>query len=107
MERSLFLAQRITAMILAPLVITHLGLILFSVQGGLTAAEILDRTQGNIGWALFYSLFVVSAAIHAPIGLRHVINEWTSMPQRWVNALVMILGGALLLLGLRAVFAVY
>jgi len=49
----------------------------------------------------------VCAAIHAPIGLRHVINEWTSMPQRWVNALVMILGSALLLLGLRAVSAVY
>ncbi|HCX87058.1 MAG TPA: succinate dehydrogenase [Gammaproteobacteria bacterium] len=107
MEKSLFLAQRITAMILAPLAIIHLGLTLFAVQGGLTATEILNRTQGNIGWALFYSLFVVCAAIHAPIGLRHVINEWTVMPRRWVNALVIMLGGVLLLLGLQAVAAVY
>ena len=65
----LFLAQRASALVLAPLVLIHLGLAIYAIHGGLTAAEILGRTQGSLGWTLFYGLFVVAAAIHAPIGL--------------------------------------
>ena len=77
MERKLYIAQRASAMLLTPLVLIHLGLILIAVEGGLSGAEILNRTQGNPYWAIFYSVFVISAAVHAPIGLRNIMNEWT------------------------------
>ena len=73
---ALFLAQRASALVLAPLVLIHLGLAIYAIHGGLTAAEILGRTQGSFGWSLFYGLFVVAASIHAPIGLRNVLREW-------------------------------
>ncbi len=79
MTAILFLAQRATAFVLALAVAVHLGTILYAVRGGLTAAEILGRTHGNIAFLLFYGLFVIAVAIHAPIGLRNVLREWT----RW------------------------
>ena len=106
MERRLFLLQRLTAMALAPLVLVHLGLVLVAVRGGLTAGEIMARTQGSVGWALFYGVFVVAVAVHAPIGVRNVLREWTGLPVRAVNILALGFGGLLLALGLRAVWAV-
>jgi len=106
MERTLYIAQRGTAMVLGPLVLIHLGLILYAVRGGLTGAEILGRTQGSIGWALFYGLFVFAAAIHAPIGLRQILREWTPLSWRSINFMVLLFALLLLLLGLRAVAAV-
>ena len=106
MERRLFVLQRVTAMILAPLVLVHLGLVLVAIRGGLTAAEILGRTQGSVGWALFYGLFVLAAAVHAPIGLRNVLREWTPLPRRALDWLSLAVGLLLLVLGLRAVLAV-
>ena len=102
----LFLAQRLTALILAPLVLVHLALILFAVEGGLTAAEILGRTRGSAGWAAFYGLFVLAAAIHAPIGLRNVIHEHSGWRGRSLDAATLALGLLLAGLGARAVFAV-
>ncbi|MGB1682876.1 MAG: succinate dehydrogenase [Arenicellales bacterium] len=107
MEKHLYIAQRLTAMVLAPLVLIHLVVILYAIEGGLSAAEILGRTQDHLGWAGFYSLFVVAVSIHAPIGLRHMINEWTGVPRYWSNALTVAFGLGLLALGLRAVSAVY
>ena len=106
MERRLFLLQRLTAMALAPLVLVHLGLILLAVRGGLTAAEILGRTQGSVGWGLFYGAFVVAVAVHAPIGLRIVLREVTPLPRRAVDGVALGFGAVLLALGLRAVWAV-
>lgn len=106
MERRLFVAQRLTAMILAPLVIIHLGLILFAVRGGLTAAEILARTQGSIFWAIFYGLFVLVVAIHAPIGVRKVMQEWTELENPTINSFCWMFALLLLVLGFRAVAAV-
>jgi fumarate reductase subunit C len=106
MERHLFVLQRLTAMALAPLVLVHLGLMLVAIRGGLTAAEILARTQGSVGWALFYGLFVVTVAVHAPIGLRNVLREWTGLARGTVALLVLGFGLLLLALGLRAVWAV-
>ena len=34
------MAQRLSALIMAPLVLTHLGLMIYAVRGGLSAAEI-------------------------------------------------------------------
>ena len=81
-------------------------LILLAVEGGLTAAEILDRTRGSIGWAAFYGVFVLAAAIHAPIGLRNVIREHTSWRGEVVDKAMIGLGILLFMLGGRAVLAV-
>ncbi len=107
MSALLFAAQRATAFILAAAVAIHLGTIIYAVRGGLTAADILARTHGNVGLALFYGLFVVAVAIHAPIGLRNVLCEWTPWRGRTLSAALMLFAALLLGLGLRAVFAVF
>lgn len=107
MTAVLFLAQRATAFVLAFAVAIHLGTILYAVRGGLTAAEILGRTRGNVAFALFYGLFVIAVAIHAPIGLRNVLREWTPWRGRSLDLALALFSILLLVLGLRAVFAVY
>ena len=107
MTATLFLAQRATAFVLALAVAIHLGTILYAVRGGLTAADILARTHGNVTFALFYGLFVIAVAIHAPIGLRNVLREWTAWRGRSLDLALALFSIVLLVLGLRAVFAVY
>lgn len=106
MEALLFALQRLSALVLAPLVLLHLGLILYAVEGGLSAAEILARTEGSIAWALFYGLFVLAAAVHAPIGLRNILGEWSAWRGRGLDFATVAFGLLLLLVGLRAVWAV-
>ncbi|MBZ8134282.1 succinate dehydrogenase [Afifella sp. IM 167] len=105
-ERGLFLAQRLSALLLGPLVLVHLAVILYAVRNGLTAGEILARTHGSAGWGLFYGLFVLAASVHAPIGVRNVLAEWTPLSKGTVDALAALFGAFLLVLGARAVFAV-
>ena len=107
MERRLFALQRLTAVILAPLTLAHLATMFYAARGGLTAGEILSRTAGHWGWGAFYGVFVLCAATHAPIGLRNVLREWTPLGRRaadWAAAAFFVL---LLVLGLRAVAAVF
>ena len=106
METRLFVLQRMSAMFLAPLMIVHLVLILYAVRGGLTADEILARTQGSIGWTLFYGVFVLAASVHAPIGVRNVLREWTSWRGHSLDVAMLVLATALMASGLRAVWAV-
>jgi fumarate reductase subunit C len=89
----LWIAQRVTGALLGVCVVVHLATIIYAVRGGLTAAEILGRTRGNVGWLAFYSLFVIAAAVHAPIGLRELALIAFSI--------------FLFLLGMRAVLAVF
>jgi succinate dehydrogenase subunit C len=103
----LFLAQRATAFVLAFAVAVHLATIFYAVRGGLTAAEILVRTHGNDAFLAFYGLFVLAIAIHAPIGLRNVLREWTAWRGRSLDVALALFAALLLVLGLRAVFAVY
>ena len=105
-EAALFALQRLTAKLLAPLVVVHLVLILYAVHGGLSAAEILSRTQGSAAWGAFYGLFVLAVAIHAPIGVRNVVREWTRWRGRSLDVAGAGLAIVLLALGLRAVAAV-
>ncbi len=106
MNARLSLLQRLSALVLAPLVLVHLGLIVFAIQDGLSAAEILGRTRGSFGWGLFYGLFVLAAAVHGPIGLRSVISEMTPWRGRGLDLAMLLFALVLLGLGLRAVAAV-
>ena len=103
----LFLVQRLSAAVLAIAVAVHLATILYAIRGGLTAGEILARTHGNLAFFAFYSMFVAAVAFHAPIGLRNVIREWTAWHGRTLDGALALFAVALLILGLRAVVAVY
>ena len=105
-ESALFALQRLSAKLLAPLVIVHLVLILYAVHGGLSAEEILSRTRGSMAWGAFYALFVIAVAIHAPIGVRNVMREWTQWRGHSLDIAGVAFAIALLGLGLRAVAAV-
>jgi fumarate reductase subunit C len=107
MSALLFAAQRLSAMVLALAVAVHLGTILYASHAGLTAGAILARTHGNIAVALFYGLFVIAVAVHAPIGLRNILREWTPWRGRTLDLVLILFTLALLLLGFRAVVAVY
>ncbi|MBC5766330.1 succinate dehydrogenase [Ramlibacter albus] len=106
MEQRLFILQRLSAMVMAPLVLVHLGVILYAVRAGLTAQGILARTQGNWGWIFFYGLFVLAVAVHVPIGLRNILIEWLRLSRAAASAVAAVFGVVLLLMGLRAVAAV-
>lgn len=107
MNPLLYLAQRGTAAILAVTVAVHLGTIVYAVRGGLTAGEILARTQGNAAFLAFYVVFVLAAAIHAPIGLRSILREWTAWRGRSLDAAMVAVSAVLTVLGLRAALAVF
>ncbi len=77
-EALLFVAQRASAAVLGVCVAVHLATIVYAGRGGLTAAEILARTKGSLGLALFYGVFVLAVAIHTPIGLRAILREHTA-----------------------------
>ena len=102
----LYVAQRVSAMILAPLVIVHLLTIIYAIQGGLTADEILQRTQGNLLWGSLYSLFVIAVAVHGSIGLRAIIQEMSTWRGRSLDLSIGLFGCSLLYLGIQAVRAV-
>lgn len=103
----LFVAQRASAAVLAVAVTAHLITIIYAVHGGLTAAEVLGRTRGN-GWFLaLYAVFVLAVAVHAPIGLRNILREWTPWRGRALDLALALFAVLLLLLGLRAALAVY
>ena len=107
MTAILFLAQRASAAVLAFAVSVHLATILYAVRGGLTAGEILARTRGNDWFLAFYLLFVMAVTVHAPIGLRNIVREWTPWRGRSLDVALTVFAALLLLLGIRAAFAVY
>ena len=76
------------------------------MRKGFSAADILGRTRGSIAWALFYGTFVSAVAVHAPIGLRTVLIEWTPLRGRSSDVVAIGFGIVLAALGFRAVAAV-
>lgn len=100
-------AQRASAAVLALCVTVHLATLIYAVQGGLTAAEILARTRGNLAWLAFYTVFVLAVTVHAPIGLRAVLGEWLGWRGRSRDAALGIFAILLCALGLRAVITVF
>lgn len=107
MNPVLYLAQRGTAFILAFAVAVHLATIIYASRVELTAGDILSRTHDNRLVLAFYLTFVVAASIHAPIGLRSVLREWTSWRGRSLDVAMVAFSLALLGLGVRAALAVY
>ena len=102
----LYMLQRISAIVLAPLVLGHIVTMIVAVQNGLSAGEILGRTQGSLWWGLFYGLFVAAVSVHAAIGLRTVAFEWLKLKGRMLDLFGWAVLVGLLLLGGRAVAAV-
>ncbi len=103
----LWLLQRASAAVLAVCVAVHLFTIVYAVQGGLSAAEILARTRGSAGWLAFYSLFVAAATVHAPIGLRAVLGEWLGWRGRSRDLCLVVFAALLAWLGMRAVLGAF
>ena len=99
--------QRISAMVLALCVVVHVAGMIYAVRGGLSAAEILGRTRGNLAFAAFYATFVLACVVHVPIGLTKICEEWLSMSRFLAVTTSKLFAIMILFLGLRAVYGVY
>ena len=106
-QAGLWIVQRASAAVLAVCVVVHLVTIIYAVQGGLTTAEILERTRGNVAWFAFYSVFVLAVTIHVPIGLRSVCTEWLRWRGRSRDFALLLFAAFLGWAGMRAVLGVF
>ena len=106
-QAALWIAQRASAAVLAACVVVHLVTIIYAVRGGLTAAEILERTRGNVGWFAFYAVFVLAVTVHVPIGLRSVCLEWLRWRGRSRDLALLLFAAFLAWAGMRAVVGVF
>ena len=79
---------------------------IYAVRGGLSAGEILGRTQGSISWLLFYGTFVAAVSVHAAIGLRVILFETLKIKGLLLSAFTWIVFLILLYMGASAVYAV-
>ena len=85
----------------------HLATVIFAVQGGLSAAEILGRTRGNTAWLAFYLVFMAAVAVHAPIGLRAIFTEWLKWRGFTRDLAVAAFAVLIAWMGLSAAFSVF
>lgn len=106
LDMRLYMLQRLSALVMAPLVVGHIAVMIYAIGGGLSAAEVLGRTQGSIGWMMFYGTFVVAVSIHAAIGLRVVLAETIRIGRLPLNLFSWAVCLVLLYMGLSAVHAV-
>jgi len=106
-ETRLWLWQRASAVVLALAVSVHLATMIYAVRGGISGAEIIGRVSGNGYWLAFYSVFVSAIAVHAPIGIRTILNEATNLTPRAVHAAMATASLIILTMGFRAVIALY
>ncbi len=100
----LWLLQRASAALLAPLVLVHLVLIVYAVRQGLSAQAILARLHHSLGFGAFYALFVLACAAHVPVGVARIAEEWLGWSERAALALGAVFSLLLLAAGLRAVW---
>jgi fumarate reductase subunit C len=106
MNVRLYIWQRATAAIMAPLVLVHIAVIFYATRHGMSASDVLERTRGSIAWTAFYGLFVIAVSIHASIGVRNVLHEWLPLTERRAGLCAIFFGILLAVLGMRAVAAV-
>lgn len=97
---------RISSMVLAFCVLVHLAVIIYAVRGGLSGAEVLARTHGNLAFGLFYTVFVLACAVHVPLGLARIVREELGWNEAKANLLALVSALLLLALGLRSVYGV-
>lgn len=105
MNVRLYIWQRATAALMAVLVPIHLAVIFYATRQQLTAADILSRTHGSALCASYYGLFVAAASIHASIGVRNILTEWSPLDDRGAGWCATVFGILLALLGFHAVIA--
>jgi len=98
-----FVLQRGSAAVLALCVVVHLATIIYAVRHTLTAEAIVARMHVSLFWPAFYALFVVAVAIHAPLGLRAIADEWLGLRGRATDAVLAVFALVLLGGGLYAV----
>jgi len=98
-----FVLQRGSAAVLALCVVVHLAGIVYAVRHGLTSEAIVARMHASAMWPTFYAIFVVAVAIHAPLGLRVIVDEWIGLRGRGVDAVLALFACVLLVGGLYAV----
>jgi fumarate reductase subunit C len=106
-ETWLWIAQRASAVLLALCVLVHLVTIIYAVRHGLSGEAILARTRGNGAGLAFYTLYVLAIAVHAPIGLRTLCQEWLGWRSASLNWVALFIALALFAFGLRAGWAVF
>mgnify|MGYP000019206872 CR=1 FL=1 len=106
LDLRLYMLQRMSALFMGPFVLVHIAVMIHAIQGGLSTAEILGRTQGSIFWFLFYSTFVIAASVHSAIGLRVIVHEVLGMKGFALSTLTWSICLILLYMGGRAVTAV-
>jgi fumarate reductase subunit C len=105
MNVRLYVWQRATAALMVPFVLVHVAVIFYATHRQMTAADILSRTHGSAVWASFYGVFVAAVSVHAAIGLRNILSEWSLLTDRAAGWCALCLGIALALLGFHAVIA--
>lgn len=106
MQARLWALQRLTAAVLALCVVAHLVVIVYAVRHGLSATQILGRTQGNWQFAVLYGTFVVACSVHVPLGLINIAAEWWGWRPGRAFAAAALFALVLLVMGLRAVYGV-
>jgi succinate dehydrogenase / fumarate reductase membrane anchor subunit len=82
-----WLFQRVTGAFLAVFLFTHVKVLHwdynFATRGLLDFSFVIERLQGNVGWLIFYFLFIVSALFHGLNGLWAVVLDFR--PSRGVQ----------------------
>jgi fumarate reductase subunit C len=61
--------------------------------------------HANPAWPAFYVVFVIAAAVHAPLGIRAIADEWLGLRGRAVDIALGLLSLILFAGGLYAVHA--
>ncbi len=98
-----FVLQRGSAVVLALCVVVHLAGIVYAVRHGLTSEAIIARMHASAIWPAFYAVFVVAVAVHAPLGLRAIVDEWLGLRRPGIDAVLALFACVLLAGGLYAV----
>jgi fumarate reductase subunit C len=106
LQARLWFWQRMSAIVLALCVVVHLIVIMVAVRGGLTAAEVLQRTRQNWAFAAFYVVFVLACTVHVPAGLLTIAQEWLGWRSRTAVVAAWLFAAVLAVAGLRAVYGV-
>ncbi|HZZ94709.1 MAG TPA: hypothetical protein VFE23_19265 [Usitatibacter sp.] len=101
-EARLWYWQRMSAMVLAACVLVHLATIVYAVHHGLTATEILSRTRGSLVFGAFYVVFLAACAVHVPIGLAAILEEWFRIPRGGARIVAAVFAAAIVGFGVAA-----